>query len=141
MRHTLNQDLNLFEGLPTSCMGLHGKQGGLTMKAHHIIAGFSDIKVQFIEMTRTLKSLQELQLWFTFEDNVLYAHDYFEHETSMALAILNPTGNAWTICLRKNSYGEELVDFLIGSTALEKLQKEFNDQYGSHGTFRRFHRS
>ena len=49
------------------------------MQTFHIIAGFSDIKYELRIKANITKSLQELELWFTYEEGVLYAHDYVDH--------------------------------------------------------------
>ena len=65
------------------------------MQTFHIIAGFSDIKSELRTKTKITKPLQELELWFTCEDDVFYAHDYDDHQKCIALALYKPEDKSW----------------------------------------------
>ena len=102
------------------------------MEAYQIVAGFSDIKEFLRTKTRTQKSLTELQLWFSFENDVIYVHDYFEHKTSAALAVYSADQNLWTVYLEKN-FGERLIRRVIYTTPNKEINGTLNRLYDLHG--------
>ncbi len=103
------------------------------MQAHYIVAGFSDIKSEFLEKTKIAKTIKDLSLWFTFEDDVLYAHDFLDHNVCIVIAIYSSDKNSWNILLKEKGYGYRLVQYLIGLSSRDKLMKAFNEYYRSYG--------
>lgn len=103
------------------------------MQVHHLIAGFSDIKSDFLIKTRTTKQLENLKLWFSFKDNILYVHDYDDHNTNMVLARYNVEKNLWTVYLRSTNYGEKVVQYIIGQSCANNIAENLNEKYRSYG--------
>ena len=103
------------------------------MQTFHIIAGFSDIKSELRTRAQISKSLQQLELWFTCDENVLYVHDYDDHQKCVVLAIYNPRSNLWNYFLRKGSFGELLVKQKCESTPVNLLADVFYKLYRLYG--------
>ena len=83
------------------------------MRTHRLAAGFKDLKTEFIGRTRTKKQIEQLSIWFSFENNVLSIHDYEEPQTFLILAVHNPKESAWKIFLRDGSIGKKVIDYAI----------------------------
>ncbi len=109
------------------------------MQPHQIISGFSEIKSEFRRRARTNKNMHELELWFSFSDNVLWVHDYSAHEVKIILGVLNSSGNKWTIFLEFESLGERLARYLIATEKGNSIGEIFNRNNGLYG-FRPFRR-
>ncbi len=109
------------------------------MKAYQIIAGFSDIKSVFRTKTKTSKTMEELDLWFSIEDDVLYAHDRILHDQCIALAVYNKNHKYWSVTLKPNTYGKRLVVDVCAEHKIKTVCARLNDLYVLHG-FRSFSR-
>ncbi len=92
------------------------------MQSHHIIAGFSDIKSEIRTKYQPDLEQSRLKLWFTFEHDVLYAHDFSNHKKFVALAIYNTKsgkypnasiGNEWRILFTQRYYGKKLIEYVV----------------------------
>lgn len=103
------------------------------MLAYQIVAGFSEIKSQFRIKENLTKPLAELQLWFSFEEDILYVHDFHDHEKSMALAIYNGRETKWWVVFRGKGYGRRVIEYAIDRFELNKLAGRFYKLYRSHG--------
>lgn len=103
------------------------------MLAYQIMAGFSEIKFELRNKTNLSKSLDELRLWFSFEDNEFFAHDYDEHEKLITLAIYHGNENTWQITFQGGSYGKRLVENAVDIFERSELATSFSDLYRSHG--------
>ncbi len=103
------------------------------MESYQIIAGFSDLKAEFQLKSGTTKSLEELQLWFSFEEDVLYVHDYTDHNVCIVLAVLSNDKNKWQIYLKKGTFGERVVVATIASAPIDKIADSLNYQYRLYG--------
>lgn len=103
------------------------------MQAFHIIAGFSDIKSELRTRAQISKSLPQLELWFTCDENVLYVHDYDDHQKCIALTLYKPTDKSWRCFLRKGSYGEMLVMYICKNAQINLLAEKFFDLYKLYG--------
>ncbi|GEM_PF-3726818 len=103
------------------------------MLAYQIVAGFSEIKSQLRKQTNLSKSLEVLQLWFSFEEDVLYAHDFHDHKKCMALAVYKRNNSSWLVTFRGSAYGRQVIEYGINRSELNKLAYIFNDLYKSHG--------
>ena len=82
------------------------------MEAYQIIYGFSEIKSELQTKSRISKPLEQLELWFTLEEDVLYVHDYTDHTKCIALAIYNPADKAWKYFLKTGSYADKLIKYV-----------------------------
>ena len=107
------------------------------MEQNEIILGFTDIKEQLLLKTRSLKSISALGLWFSYEHDLLYAHDLDDHKINIVLALLDPKEHKWKIYLKHDSYGNKLVKYIIGLKSMEPLAKRFNGHYKLYGFFPR----
>ena len=110
------------------------------MQSTQIIYGFSDIKIQFSDKCKVKKSVSELILWFSFDSEILYVHDYDDHEISMALAVKKQTSD-WITFLKLGSHGDNLVKdtiFTFKDKKFEDPAASLNEQYKEYGySFRR----
>jgi hypothetical protein len=104
----------------------------------HIIAGFSDIKREFRTKTRTKKSYDDLDLFFSLAGEVLYTHDNDDHSSCIAVAS-RLESSLWRVFLQKESYGSQLIKMATAKYPLSELANNLNDLYKSHG-FIRFRR-
>jgi hypothetical protein len=103
------------------------------LDAIQIMSGFSHIRSELRTNCRLTKSLDELALWFTFSDSVLYVHDLEEHINSMALAVCQSAKeNIWVFRLREGSPGEQLLKQTIIKNKLAP-NKYLNAEYRSRG--------
>ena len=103
------------------------------MLNHQIMAGFSEIKTQLRTKTNLNKTLADLQLWFSNEGDVLYAHDFHDHEKCMALAVYNGSKSIWRVIFLGNAYGREVIEYAIGGIGPERSATKLNSMYNSHG--------
>lgn len=71
------------------------------METYQIIAGLSGLKVLFRTKTQTPKTMDELELWFTFEDDILWIHDSQDHRKCVMLAIWRLESSSWLIFANK----------------------------------------
>jgi hypothetical protein len=110
------------------------------MLSYQIIYGFSDIKSAFRTKSRIIKPIDELELWFTFSENVLYVHDYDEFLKYMPLAVYQIELRTWEYFLKTGSYGDRLVRDVCENTELNKIQGKIKTLYNSHGFIRLSHR-
>ncbi len=79
------------------------------MRTHQVVAGFSDLKSEFIDKTRTKTPADRLILWFTFEDQVLCVHESSAPTHFMIIALYNAREKRWRLILRNNGAAEGLV--------------------------------
>ncbi len=103
------------------------------MQTYHIVAGFSEIKFQLRTQNNLIKPLEELRLWFSFEEDVLYVHDFDNHDKCIALAVYNKSEKAWQIVFRGGAYGRQVIENAINSYDLKVLAISTNNLYKSHG--------
>ena len=108
------------------------------MLAYQIVAGFSDIKSELRKQFHQNKNLGDLQLWFSFEQDAFYAHDYQDHPKCMTLAIYNRTEKTWQVTFGGGTYGKRLIQHAINNYDVSDLTDKFHYLYRSHGyiTFR-----
>jgi hypothetical protein len=59
------------------------------MKPHQISIGLSSIKLQLIRKLGLNKDLNEMNIWFSLEDGVLYVHDFNKHKSCMVIALVS----------------------------------------------------
>jgi hypothetical protein len=83
------------------------------MRRQRLTAGFNELKTEFVERNRTLKSTQDLRFQFVFENNVLSIHDSEDQNRFLILAVHNSKTRAWKIFLRDDSDAKALVAFAI----------------------------
>ncbi|MEQ1665110.1 MAG: hypothetical protein ABL927_07005 [Bdellovibrionales bacterium] len=103
------------------------------MDALHIIAGFSDIKSELRTKTRLSTTLDQLELWFTFDNNVLYIHDYDDHEKCIPLVIFASTNRSLTYLLPDHGYGFNLVKYICENNSYDEILEPIKGLYASHG--------
>lgn len=103
------------------------------MEARHIIAGFSEIKSALRTKTQMTKSMQQIELWFSCDDDVLYVHDYEDNLKSLALAIYFLENKCWKSFFRNRSCGETLVVYYCEKYPSHLLAEEFNELYRLYG--------
>jgi hypothetical protein len=104
----------------------------LQMESFQIIRGFTEIKLELIKKCGLSKTPQELRLWFSFENDVLYAHDYENHKDCLALAIWE--GDQIRIRVNPQGYAGLLIGYaLIKQHSKRKLAEFLNVTYESHG--------
>jgi hypothetical protein len=104
------------------------------LPSHQILNGFSDIKFELRNRTQTQKSMADLRLWFSLKDEMLYVHDYHEHEIRIIIAIKSKLG--WTIKLDPRTFGHKLIFEAINNFEKENLIVRLFDLYKEYGTFR-----
>src|SRR2546429_129668 len=107
------------------------------MQDTQIIAGFSDLKLQFSDKHTISGPLIELVLWFHLQDEVLYMHDYHNHAKFIILAVLKSEFD-WITFLKPGSLGERLVKHAITNYRLEKFNTVdafLNEKFSSHGYY------
>ena len=90
------------------------------MRDAQIRAGFSEIKSEFIRKTRTTTPIEQLKLWFSYEDHVLCAHEEGHPKAFVILALRNSAERIWRQILRTDGDGEKLIKQL--STKYEPKQ-------------------
>ena len=103
------------------------------MHNYQIVAGFSEIKFHLRTQAGLSKSLEELRLWFSFEEDVFYAHDYHDHEKCIALATYNKNDSVWTTIFMGGDFGKQLIQYAIKRYKIDDLVTDFLDLYKSHG--------
>jgi hypothetical protein len=103
------------------------------METYQIVAGFSDLKVLFRTVVNDSKTMEELELWFTFDGEVLWMHDYGDHKKCMILAVMRPSNIEWSIFVPEGTYGRKLIVDTIGSTAEHPLGIYLNRLYNLFG--------
>ncbi len=103
------------------------------MLDYQIVAGFSEIKTQLRTQAKLKKAMADLKLWFGFEEDVLYAHDFHDHEQCIALAVYNRSKSLWRVIFQGNAYGREVIEYAIGGVGSEKSATNLNNLYKSHG--------
>ena len=108
------------------------------MQTYQIVAGFSDIKSELQIRANINRDLKDLQLWFSFEEGVLYVHDHREHEKCIALALYNESQQVWQITFGGGAYGKQLIRHAVRSFSTGTLIRNFYRLYRLHGyiTFR-----
>jgi hypothetical protein len=79
------------------------------MESYQIVAGLSDLKVLFRTKTKTLKTLQGLELWCSFENDILWIHDYHDHKQVIIAALYLTDSKAWAFYTVKGTYGDKLL--------------------------------
>ncbi len=102
------------------------------MDSYQLVAGLSDIKKELVVKTGSSKALSEVQLWFSYEDGVLYAHDYNDHAKCIVLAILK-IDETWVYFLQSNGYGFKLIKEATEQYLVDTIAKELNSTNFSHG--------
>jgi hypothetical protein len=105
------------------------------VESYQVIAGFSDIKVEFLKKTGSTKALDELHLWFTLEDGMLAVHDYDEHKICVLVAVDNGPGKEWTIFLEPLSFGYLLIEYELTTDVSINLAWRLNRSFKSNGFF------
>ena len=103
------------------------------MQTYHIVAGFSEIKSQLRTQTNLIKPLEELMLWFSFEDDVLYVHDFDNHDKCIALAAYNKSEKTWKVVFRGGAYGRQVIENAIVKFERTKLSEKLNSSYRLNG--------
>ena len=106
------------------------------MEQIKIIAGFTNIRNQFRTRVSNSRDKENLELWFSFKQNILCAHDYDSHNTNMVIAAWIDL--KWRIYLNESSYGEKLVKFLVNTTKRSNLEERINNLYKTHGHINAF---
>ena len=105
------------------------------MERMHIIAGFSDIKSELRTKTQINKLLTNLRLWFSYNNGILCAHDYHEHNKNIILVVFNSSENTWRLFLRENSYGKNLVMDIVYNTPQDKILVRIRALYAEYGFY------
>lgn len=105
------------------------------MESYKIIAGFSELKVVFQSKAKTIKTIDELKLWFTCEDDVFYMHDHAEHIRCVVLAIFE--FNKWKILIGKGTLAERLINHIITVSHGKEIAATANELNALYG-FKRF---
>jgi hypothetical protein len=103
------------------------------MQAYQIIYGFSGIKSELRTKIRILKPIEKLELWFSIESSVLYAHDADDHPKCLALAIYDASTTTWRYLLSAESYEDMLVRDICESTPVHKVLDEIIDRFNLYG--------
>ncbi len=103
------------------------------MESYQIISGFTDIKSELRAKTKIDKDMTELQLWFSFEDDLLCVHDYDKHAKNIILAIYYSENQNWSIIYKKKGNGYNLIDTVVRTTAIDKITEKFNKLYRLNG--------
>ena len=103
------------------------------MLEYQIVAGFSEIKSQLRMQASLSKSLDELQLWFSFVDDVLYVHDSHDHKKCIALAFYKKNKSAWRVSFEGKAYGREVIEYAIGLSEPNELSERFNNLFKLYG--------
>ena len=103
------------------------------MLAYQIIAGFSEIKSEIRNQYNLTENLEDFQLWFSLEQDIIYAHDYQEHEKCIALAIYKRPENTWRITFSGGDYGKQVITYATNKFEIEDIDEAFYDLYRSHG--------
>jgi hypothetical protein len=78
--------------------------------------------------------MDDLRLWFSLVNGVLYAHDYDDHKYAIAIAI--KTKNKWHIILDVRSNGHRLILDVFNSTAERLIITKLTKLYETHGYYR-----
>jgi hypothetical protein len=79
-----------------------------------IMSGFKNIRFVFRTKCKISTSLNELALWFSAENDVLFVHDIEDHNKSMALAMRDlQSDTSWKIRRLFNPSGEQLLKYAI----------------------------
>ena len=101
------------------------------MQDYQITSGFSDIKTQFIRKNSSLKVAKDLDLWFTFKNDFLLAHDTEFHNLVLVMAWYNKRNNTWKSFLVKRSLGEKVMAHLLQvlDCQLSQIGDGFNEEY------------
>lgn len=103
------------------------------MQDYQIVAGFSEIKLQFRMKANLNKSLDEFHLWFSFEEGILFVHDFDDHGKNMALAIYSKQEAKWWVVFRGKSYGREVIEFGIHQAEKKDAGEALYDLYLLYG--------
>jgi hypothetical protein len=103
------------------------------LQDYQIVSGFSDIKSELRTKSEIKKSLSEIRLWFSLEGDVLYVHDYDDHEKCIALAIQSSKG--WVVFLGKGKSGFRLLEYVFSRVTFVQVPEELNEQYKLYGYF------
>ena len=103
------------------------------MHAYQIVAGFSEIKSELRNKTNINKVLSDLQLWFSYEVDVLYAHDHADHLKCIALALYKRPEGTWAISFTGGAYGKQLVAHVINKFGAKSSAYEFNNLFQLYG--------
>jgi hypothetical protein len=109
------------------------------MQAFQIIHGFSGIKSELRTKNRILKPLSELELWFTFQNEVFRAHDYDDHDKCLALANYDLIEGKWRYRLKPGGYGDMLVRDVCETYPPREKLRAMKDLYKLYG-YARFRR-
>lgn len=107
------------------------------MQELSVVIAFSDIKREFLAKVRTNRSIEDLQLWFTLVDGVLYVHDYEDHEVCMVLALWQDEAKILKVYLPSGSFGDRFIKYLFRTYSQGQLLRKLQDYYDSCG-FRPF---
>lgn len=77
--------------------------------------------------------MNELGLWFSFEEGILYVHDYADHEQCIAIAIYSRPQNNWRITLKQGTFGRKLIEWIVSKEEFGKIANKLNHEYVSYG--------
>jgi hypothetical protein len=112
--------------------------GEWRMEAVQIIAGFTDIKIQLAQSCRVAKDLNDLYLWFSIEENILYAHDYDQHQSCIALAVLNSDNKSVEAYFSIRRRAQKLIEYCTEhfDEKEKNLADALNSEFKLSGSFR-----
>src|SRR5205814_5781464 len=107
------------------------------MDWYKIVAGFSYIKLLLIEKCDLNKTVQELNLWFSYENEVTYAHDKQNHIKNIPIAIYE--NDFWYSRLVLKSFGDKLLRYAITLVETDapksELAQRLNKLYEEYGYY------
>jgi hypothetical protein len=105
------------------------------MHSHEIIAGFSDMKIQFRVAQQSNETIRTLKLHFSYKDNFLCAHNWKKHQEVMVLAYLRPRKKEWLNGMLPGTMGWDLVQYLTKIYPPAEILGGIKHEYKLHGYF------
>lgn len=105
------------------------------MEQLYVVAGFSQIKSELRIKANIVKPMGELGLWFTLLDDVLYVHDYDQHERCIVIATLNDDNNINRTFIDEPGYSHVLLSYAcrIANLNAVRLDQQMNEMYELYG--------
>jgi hypothetical protein len=101
------------------------------LEHREIMSGFKHLRSEFKQKCKIEKPLNELALWFTFQNDVLYVHDMEKHKTNMAIVICkSKIENEWYFILKLSLSSERLIKYAIAKNR-KNPHKLLNSLYRS----------